>query len=190
MKKTLNLVSMLFLLSIATHAQEKITMNVDDLNSDIDKYVKKNYAGYKITEAVKFDAVYEMIVHRESAAVSLVFSKKAAFLYKKTDAEKAKTAFQIRTSMALDDVESDITKYIKKNYEGYKLTEAYRYDEVYAIKIMKGTATEILLFDKDGKFVKKKEAAKPVPPKTDTVAVKPEPVKTDTITPAKTDTVK
>jgi TusA-related sulfurtransferase len=188
MKEALTLVSMIFLFSICTRAQEKITMNVKDLDSDIEKYVNKNYAGYKITEAFQYDVVYEMILHREGTNVAVMFNKKGAFLYKKTDADKAKVAFQTRTSMALDDVESDITKYIKKNYEGYKLTEAYKYEEVYSTKIMKGNDAEVLLFDKEGKFIKKKEAkpAEPAAQKTDSVPPTPE-MKTE---PANTDSIK
>jgi hypothetical protein len=186
MKKALTLLSMFFLFSIITHAQEKVTIDVKDLNSDIEKYVKKNYEGFKITEAFKYDVVYEMVLHREGTDISLIFNKKDEFLYKKSEADKGKLAFQTRTSMALDNVESDITKYIKKNYEGYKLTEAYKYDEVYITKIVKGDDHEILLFDKDGKFEKKKAAspAKQTAHKTDSVPAphggNTEPAKTDT----------
>ena len=63
--------------------------------------------------------------------------------------------------MSLKDVESDITKYVKKNYEGYKLTEGFKYDEVYVTKVVKGAENETLLFDKDGKFEMKVAAPKP-----------------------------
>jgi len=191
MKKALTSISVFFLLSIFTFAQEKITMNVKDLNSDIEKYVKKNFEGFKITEAFEYDVIYEMVVHKADSNVSLLFNRKGVFLYKKTEAIKAKLDHQTRMSMAVKDVESDISKYIKKNYEGFTLKEAYKYDEVYVTKVVKGADTEILLFDKDGKF-EKKIAAKPVhhvEHKTDSVHAKPvtEPIKSE---PAKIDSLK
>lgn len=193
MKKALTSLTVVFLLSIYTYAQEKITLNVKDLNSDIQKYVKKNYEGFKITEAFEYDLIYEMVVQKEGVKVPLVFNRKGEFLYKKTDADKAKVANQTRMSLALDDVESDIKKYIKNNYDGHKLNEAYKYEEVYTTKIIKGTETEVLLFDKEGAFVKKVTKPAPqaeqkkdsIPVKQeaiiDSVPVKAEPVKTDSL---------
>jgi hypothetical protein len=161
MKNALALISMIFLLSITAKAQEKTTMNVNDLNSSIEKYIKKNYEGYKITEAFKYALVYKMNVKKADTTVALVFNEKGAFLYKKTEADKSKVSLQTRTTIALEDVESNIPKYIKKNYAGYKLTEAYRYDEVYTTKIVKGADHQTLVFDKDGKFIKKETAGMP-----------------------------
>ena len=60
MKKAFTLFIMAFLLTGLIQAQEKSTLNVKDLNSSIEKYIKKNYEGYKTVEAFKYGAVYEM----------------------------------------------------------------------------------------------------------------------------------
>lgn len=163
-----------FLFSGMIQAQEKTTMNVKDLNSDISKYIKKNYKDYKAVEAFKYELVFVMTVKKGDATDKLVFNHEGKFLYKATEADKAKVSFQTRSTMSLKDVESDITKYIKKNYEGYKLTEAFRYDEVYVTKIIKGADAESLVFDKEGKFEKKVAAPAPTvqPKKADSIPPK------------------
>ena len=182
MKKAIVLIIITILFSGISKAQEKTTMNVKDLDSGIEKYVKKNFEGYKITEAFKYEVVFEMKIQKGSETEKLVFDREGEFLYKKTEADKNKVTLQTRSTMALKDVESDITKYIKKNFEDYKLTEAFQYDEVYTTKIMKGAESEILVFDKEGNFVMK-AAPKPVEStkKADSVpAKKEEPKKADT----------
>ena len=178
---------MAFLFSGMIQAQEKTTLNIKDLNSDIQKYVKKNYEGFKITEAFKYDVIYEMKIQKGSSSEDLVFDKEGKFLYKKAEAEQGAVTLQTRSTMSLKDVESDITKYIKKNFEDYQVKEAFIYDEVYTTRIVKGAENETLVFDKDGKFIMKgpaPESAKE-PVKTDTVSSKPvktgEPAKADTI---------
>jgi TusA-related sulfurtransferase len=172
MKKAFTLCIIAFLLAATIQAQEKTTMNVKDLNSDIEKYVKKNYEGFKIVEAFKYDVTYEMKIQKGAASENLVFDREGKFQYKKTEADKAKVSLQTRSTMSLKDVESDITKYIKKNFEGYQVTEAFMYDEVYTTKITKGAEAETLLFDKEGTFVMK--VADTVPTKLE------EPKKADT----------
>ena len=183
MKKAVVLIIITILFSGISKAQEKTTMNVKDLDSGIEKYIKKNFEGYKITEAFNYAVVFEMKIQKGNETDKLVFDRKGNFLYKKTEADNAKVKLQTRSTMALKDVESDITKYIKKNFEGYKLTEAFMYDEVYVTKIVKGADSEMLVFDKDGKFEMKVAATKPTqqPKKADSVPVKKEePKKADT----------
>lgn len=183
MKKLLTLFLVTFLFNGMIQAQEKTTLNVKDLNSGIEKYIKKNYEGYKAVEAYKYDPVLVMTIKKGEATEKLVFDIKGKFQFKATEADRAKVALQTRTTMSLKDVESDITKYIKKNFEGYKLTEAYIFEEVYTTKIVKGDATETLLFDKEGEFVKKVTAPVPAAPpkKADSVPAKKEdPKKADT----------
>jgi len=174
MKKAITLFIITFLFGCMIHAQEKTTLNVKDLNSDIEKYIKKNYKDYKTVEAFKYEVTFEMKIVKGADVERLVFDKEGKFLLKKTEADKAKVSLQTRSTMALKDVESDITKYIKKNFEGYKLTEAFKYDVVYVAKIKKGAETETLLFDKDGTFEMKVVAPKPVESakKADSVAPK------------------
>jgi uncharacterized protein YlbG (UPF0298 family) len=184
MKKAVVLIIITILFSGISKAQEKTTMNVKDLDSGIEKYVKKNFESYKITEAFKYEVVFQVKIEKGSESEKLVFDREGAFLYKMTEADKAKVSLQTRSTMATKDVESGITKYIKKNFEGYKITEAFKYDEVYTTKIMKGADSEMLVFDKDGEFVMK-AAPKPVEStkKADSLPVKKEEIK-------KTDTTK
>ena len=187
MKKAILLCMIIFLAAGAINAQEKITMAVNDLNSNIEKYIKKTYPEHKATEAFKYAMVYGVKIQKGDSVLGLVFNQNAKFLSIYTPADKEKYALQTRATMSLDDVSGDITKYVKKNHEGFKMTEAYTFDEVYVVKVMKGNENEMLLFDKDGKFVRKVTAAKPAAPAaiSDTGAVmkeaQPEPMKTDSI---------
>ena len=146
-------------------------MAVNDLNSNIEKYIKKTYPEHKATEAFKYAMVYGVKIQKGDSVLGLVFNQNAKFLSIYAPADKEKYALQTRATMSLDDVSGDITKYVKKNYEGFKMTEAFSFDEVYVVKIMRGDNSEMLLFDKEGKFVKKVIAMKPAAP-----AAKPEPV--------------
>ena len=181
MKKVFSVFIIAFLFSGIIQAQEKITLNVKDLNSDIEKYIKKNYKDYKTVEAFKYDVLYEMKTQKGDASEWLLFDKKGKFLNKETGSRKEKMPSQIRTTMATKDVSSAITKYIKNT--GYKLTESYMYDESTEVKIMKGSDAPTLLFDKDGKFVAKVVAPAPAvqPKKADTVPAKKGEPKKDTV---------
>jgi hypothetical protein len=181
MKTAIRLFIFSFLFSGMIQAQEKATLNVKDLNSGIEKYIKKNYEGYKAVEAFKHEVHFEMKTQKGDASVEwLLFDKKGKFLKRETGSMKDKMPSQMRTTMATKDVESDITKYIKKSE--CRLTEAYMYDEAYEVKIMKGNDSQSLIFDKEGKFVMK--AVAPIPSetkKTDSVPTKKEePQKADT----------
>jgi hypothetical protein len=186
MKRIFTLIIIALLFSGVTRAQERTSLSVKDLNSSIEKYIKKNFKDYKIMEAYKYDVTFEIKIQKADAKDDLVFDSKAKFLYKKAEADKLKVSLQTRSTMSLKDVDSDIQKYIKKNFDGYKITEAFKYDEVYTTKIKKGAETETLLFDKDGNFEMKVAAAKPAEPvkKADSVPAKEEkkeePKKADT----------
>ena len=133
MKKASKLFMITFLLSGMIFAQEKTTLNVKDINSSIEKYVKKDFKGYKISEAFIYEVVFAKKIQKGSETENLLFDRNGKFLYKKTEADNAIVSLQTRSTMALKDVESNITKYIKKNFEGYKLTEAFRHNEVYTM---------------------------------------------------------
>lgn len=179
MKKAVVLSIMIFLLTGMIQAQEKTTMSVKDLNSGIEKYIKKNYEGYKILEAYHYPLVYVMTIQKGDLTEKLVFNSDAKFQFKATEADKAKVSLQTRSTLSLKEVNNDITKYIKKNFEGYKHTEAFMYDEVFTTKITKGAESETLLFDKEGNFIKTVVApvAAVKPEKADTVPEKTEEVK-------------
>jgi DNA replication protein DnaD len=174
MKKAVALYSLVFLFSWMIQAQDKTTMSVKDLNSGIEKYIKKNFEDYKIVEAYHYPLVYLMTIKKGDQTEKLVFDLDGKFQFKATEADKAKVELQTRSTLSLKEVKSDITKYIKKNFDGYNLTEAFMFDEVYTTKITKGAESETLLFDKEGKFVKKVVAPAPAeqPKKPDSVPIK------------------
>jgi hypothetical protein len=182
MKKVVTLFMSAFLLSAGlVHAQERSTLSIKDLDSGIEKYIKKNYEGYRPVEAFKHEAVYEMKTQKVDAVEWLLFNQKGKFVKKEAGSKKDKMPSQMRTTLATKDVPSEITKYIK-NTE-YNLIEAYMYEEVTEVRIMKGAETERLVFDKDGEFLMK-ATPKPVEPakKADSVPMKKEePKKADTV---------
>jgi len=159
-------------------AQERTTVNVKDLPSGVEKYLEKNYKDFKTSEAYKYNLFYEIVVQNQSLKESLLFNRENTFVRKKTEADKTKVPMQMRSTLSVDEVESDITKYIKKNMEGFKVVEAYRYNEVYGTKIMKGAESHTLLFDKEGAFVRVVPPPPPAPPKApkpDSMPVPPPP---------------
>ena len=95
MKKAIFLFVITFLFSGIIQAQEKTTMNVKDLNSDISKYIKKNYEGYKTVEAFKYEVTYEMKIQKGADLERLVFNKEGKFLYKR-DSRPTRQKFHYR----------------------------------------------------------------------------------------------
>ncbi len=188
MKTTVSFLIMIaFMIGIA-QGQEKTTLSVKDLNSNIEKYIKKNYKDFKTTGAFKHDAFYEMLVKKGDVSEMLIFDANGKFLKKKEVTGKEVMPMQPKSTMALKDVNSDITKYIKKNFEGYKLTEAYLFDVAYTANITKASENKTLLFDKEGGFIKEipqevEPVVKEKAEKADTVKpeVKKEGEKSDTI---------
>jgi hypothetical protein len=183
MKKTFTLFVIIFLLSGVILAQEKTTLSTKDLNTGVEKYVKKNFKDYKIVEAFSYPLVYVMTIKKGDLTEKLIFDSDGKFIKKATEADKAKVALQTRSTLSLKDVKSDITKYIKRNFADYQHSEAFMYDEVVTAKIIKGAESETLVFDKEGKFLTKVVAPKPAEPaKADSVPAKvaEQPKKADT----------
>jgi hypothetical protein len=65
----------------------------------------------------------------------------------------------MRAVVMVDDLQQAIKDNIAKNYVGYTIKEAASVTVkdviTYEVVITKGTATETLVYDKDGKFLKK-----------------------------------
>jgi hypothetical protein len=175
MKVKITLFLSVFMISMLAQAQIQKTMSVKDLESGIEKYIKKNYEGYKAVEAYQLEPVFEITIQKGNVMETLIFDHDGKFLKNKKDLDKSIVPIRTRVSMAAKDVSSDITKYVKKNFNDYTITEAFQYDLGYKVKIVKGSDAEYLLFDKDGKFEKKLAAPKTgEPAKGDTTAVKKE----------------
>lgn len=77
-----------------------------------------------------------------------------------------------RTPVKVSDLHKSITDYTAKNYAGFTIKEATKIvtNKVteFEVVIMKGTTQETLLFDKDGKFMKKVTAKEGTVAKTGT----------------------
>jgi mannitol-specific phosphotransferase system IIBC component len=77
----------------------------------------------------------------------------------------------IRTAVKVTELQKSITDNIAKDYAGYTIKGAtsvtLNNNVTYEVVIVKGTATETLVYDKDGMFVKKlpQNAVKPAPKK-------------------------
>jgi hypothetical protein len=86
---------------------------------------------------------------------------------------------QTRTTVKATDLPKALTESLTKDHAGFTVKEATKVvtNNVanYEVVIVKGTATETLLFDKDGKFVKKVVAKTGTPEKKETTPVKPNP---------------
>ena len=178
MKTAVTIFIMFFLSCGLLQAQGKVTMNVGDLNSNIEKYVKKNFEDYKIVEAFKYDISYEMKIQKGDLVEWLIFNKDGKFLNKKEEANTENLALQTRTTMALKEINKDITKYIEKYYVDYNVAEAFMYDEIYIVKIIKGTETQTLRFDKEGEFEANVTGPKPA---EQTITPAEQPVKADSV---------
>ncbi len=81
------------------------------------------------------------------------------------NAQVTNTTDSTRTTVKIADLQKAITDNIAKDYVGYTIKEATSVTEnnivTYEVVIVKGTATETLVYDKNGVFVKKL----PPPPK-------------------------
>jgi hypothetical protein len=66
---------------------------------------------------------------------------------------------QTKTEVKPADLSKDITTYIAKDYAGYSIEKAFKEENkgvmTWEVEIMKGHEKHMLVFDKDGKFVKK-----------------------------------
>ena len=85
----------------------------------------------------------------------------------KTTVTNAKST---RTTVKVADLQKSITDNIAKDYAGYTIKEATSVTAnnavTYDVVVVKGTATETLVYDKDGMFVKKLPAKTPGKHKT------------------------
>jgi len=173
MKKSIVFFALFILIQGMTLAQQKSSVDPKLLQSSILKYTEKNYKDYKITEAYKYDLVYEISVMKENVAEALVFDRTGKFLYKKTRAELGKTALQTRTTMPVSDLPADIQKYMEKEMTGSNIKGAYVYEEVYTTTAVKDSGIVNLVFDKNGSFLMVKKGFPAVQPPGDPKAAAP-----------------
>jgi hypothetical protein len=169
MKKAIAMSVVIFLFAGLIHGQEKILLNVGDLNANINEYITKNYPGFKPVEAYRYDLCYEMKLVKGETNESLLFDGDGKFLNKKGGPEAGKVLLQTKSFIPPEKVSSVITDYIKMNFADYKLSEAYLCDASYTVKIAKEDVNATLLFDKDGRFqMKVSRPMKEEPKKADT----------------------
>lgn len=90
---------------------------------------------------------------------------------------------QTRTVVKTADLPKALTEVVAKDYAGFTIKEATKVVTnnvaTYEVVVVKGTTTDTLLFDKDGKFVKKLTV------KTGTTEKKDNPPAKQTTTPVK-----
>ena len=88
MKKSIILLAAIFAFTIVK-AQEKTSMNVDDLSKTITKQIEKSYVGYKTLEAYKIDTKgvtsYEVIVEKAPNKLDLYYDADGKFLKKEME---------------------------------------------------------------------------------------------------------
>jgi hypothetical protein len=70
---------------------------------------------------------------------------------------------QTRTAIKVADLNKAITENVAKDHAGYTIKDAYKCDNkgvtTFEVKVAKGNEENTLVYDKDGKFIKK-EASK------------------------------
>ena len=76
---------------------------------------------------------------------------------------------QTKTEMKPSDISKPVTDYIAKNFAGYSIGKVFKCVSkgtlTSEVMVVKGTDKQTLIFDKDGKFLKKEAVkAEPVPP--------------------------
>lgn len=69
---------------------------------------------------------------------------------------------QTRTEVKVADLNKAITENVAKSYAGFTIKDAFKSENkgvtTYEVKIAKGNEQDVLVFDKDGKFIKKESA--------------------------------
>jgi hypothetical protein len=60
--------------------QNKGTMSLDDVDKTITKYIKKNYEGMELTQALSYDMVYTVKLVKAEEIVWLLFDSKGNFI--------------------------------------------------------------------------------------------------------------
>jgi hypothetical protein len=84
-----------------------------------------------------------------------------------------------KTPVKVADLQKSITEYITKDYAGYMIKDAYKNVAnnvtTFEVAIAKGTTSETLVFDKDGKFINKMAVKTGTPEKHAAATPKTEP---------------
>ena len=152
--KTIFTFCVITLLTISIlQAQEKTTMEVKDLQSTSTKYIKKNYKDFTTTEAYQFNPIYAVNIQNGDTTKGLAFDNEGKFIYIMNEEMESKVSMQPNIKMAIADLDKGIDKYVKKNYEGYKIISAINYQMVYSAKVVKGSEEVVLLFNESGEFM-------------------------------------
>ena len=72
---------------------------------------------------------------------------------------------QTKTEIKVTELQKVITDYIVRNYSGYTIEKAFRIERngitAYRVAVKNDKSNLILVFDKDGKFLKEKEPQNP-----------------------------
>jgi hypothetical protein len=94
-------------------------------------------------------------------ALLLVFMMSVLAAHAQADTTYSKNKASKETTVKVSDLPAAVTATISKDYPGYTVKEASSTWENnalnYHVLVAKGTETETLVFDKEGKFLKKLE---------------------------------
>lgn len=153
MKKVIVLLLAVCITGLKVSAQDRVSLNVNDLSKQIEKYIKNHYETHQTVEAYKYNTVYLMGIQQGDSTIELVFDHDGKFMYTKPADFKERVGLQSKTTMSLNDVDKQITKFIKKSYEGFTLRSALKYDIVYTVRVAKGDEKLWLLFNSKGDFM-------------------------------------
>jgi hypothetical protein len=100
----------------------------------------------------------------KNAIVVLVLLMAVLVVNGNTASTSAQQDKPVRTTVMASDLPQAITDNIAKDYAGYTIKEATSVNLngaiTYEVVVSKGTMTETLVYDKDGKFLKKLPPAK------------------------------
>jgi hypothetical protein len=154
---------LVFLVSIFVtfvYGQTKTEVKTTDLKKEITSNIAKDYAGFKIDKAFKVDNAgvinYQVNISQERAKITLIYDKDGKFLNKIVPPR--------RSVVKNEDLKKDIKDNIAKDYKGYTISKAIQSDDngvvTYHISILKDNERVNLVYDKDGKFLKKIEPRK------------------------------
>lgn len=106
-----------------------------------------------------------LFVNAQTKTTSTSTATKAATTKEKSTSITTPNAASTKTLIKAEELQKAITESITKDYPDYKVLKAYKLDNknaiTYEVMVEKGTLKENLFYDKDGKFLRKVNQAKP-----------------------------
>ena len=160
-------------------AQPRTEVKITDLKKEITDLITKDYPDYKIIQAFKVDrpenSQFVVVINKEKSRISLIFDKNGKFLNKIEPPKKS--------TVATEDLKKEIKEYVTKNFKDFNIANAVKIEDkgILTFKVLiekeKGKDNDPdridLIFDKNGKFIKKMERKRPEPMKKNERKIEP-----------------